>query len=101
MSRSSLLQDIAAWGILEDRILLAAERRRFSLLARTLGQPSKPVGPPASLMCRSTLAPLFSGCGRLAGLVDPVGALSARRIDDAGDVAARCQHVAHVTPEQL
>ena len=47
--RARLLME-AFRGVLEDGVLLAAERRRFALLARALGQPGKPVGPPASLM---------------------------------------------------
>src|SRR3954470_15328038 len=99
--RPSLLQDVAARGILEDGVLLAAERMLLDLLAGMLGQPGKPVSPPAPLMCRRVLAPFLCGGGRPAGLVDPVGAFTARRIDDAGDVAAGCQHVADIALEQL
>src|SRR5687768_1920884 len=92
----SLFQNVAARCILEDGVQLAAERWRLDLPPGALAEPGEPVDPPASLVCRGTLAPLFRACGGLIGLVDPVGALAAGWIDDAGDVAARRQHVADV-----
>src|SRR3712207_4222886 len=93
----SFFQDVAARGILEDGVPFAAECWRLDLTAGPLGQPGEPVGPPASLVRRSDLTPFFRSCGLLAGVVDPVGALAARRIDDASYVAARRQHVADIT----
>src|SRR5215210_2608907 len=83
-------------------MVLAAERRRRAFFAGAGGKPGRPVGPPAALVLRGALQPLLRAVRiRVFALPSPVSALAARRVDDAGDVAAGGEHEPHVAAEQL
>src|SRR3954451_13484617 len=70
-------------------MLFAAHRGRLAFLTRAGREPSRPVGPPAALVLRGALEPLLRAAGvRVLDLPRPIGALAARWVDDARDVAA-------------
>src|SRR5208337_3951969 len=80
---------------------VAAERRRLDHAAGPLGQPSRPVRPPASVVAGRRLEPLARAGGLRAGPRDPVGPLAARRVDDPRDMTAGGQHETHGAAEEL
>src|SRR3954452_15272409 len=83
-------------------MLLAAHRGRLAFLTRAGREPSRPVGPPAPLVLRGALEPLLRAAGvRVLDLPRPIGALAARWVDDARDMAAGGPDEPHVAPEQL
>src|SRR6516164_3738879 len=69
--------------------------------AGPLRKPSGPVHPPASIVLGRILPPGFGRFEAGGRLNHPIRALSARRIDDPGDVAAGGKHEAHVAAHEL
>src|SRR5208283_1102436 len=95
------LQHKAAGRIPQRRMGVAAERRRIDHAAGPLGQPSRPVRPPASVVAGRRLVPLARAGGLRAGPRDPVGPLAARRVDDPRDMTAGGQRETHGAAEEL
>src|SRR5271157_2743773 len=87
-STELLLQHVTSGCILDGRVGLAPHGWRLDLLAGVRGEPGEPVRPPAPVVALGGGAPPLGRVGP-AVLVRPIGAFAARRVDDAGDVAAR------------
>src|SRR6266480_1390311 len=90
--------DILPWCVGDGRVLGASRGRRLDPLAGPRCHPCGPVLPPRSLVHRRCGTPLLGIVGKL--VVRPVPSLGAGRVDDAGDVARRRQHVAAGATEQ-
>src|SRR5262249_25235264 len=79
----------------------AAHRRRIDPAAGPLGQPRRPVRPPAPLVAGCRLEPCLRVGGPRPGLRDPVGPLAPRWVDDPRDMAAGGQHEPHGAADEL
>src|ERR1700730_8266665 len=90
--------DILPWCVGDGWVLPAARGRRLDPLAGSLRHPRGPVLPPRTLLRRCRGPPLVGVVGEL--VIGPVPALGVGRVDDAGDVAGRRQHVAARPAEQ-
>src|SRR5260221_941549 len=94
-SGGSCLENVGSRGLAEWWMHGAANRRRRPLPARARCQPRGPVRPPAALVLLRAGEPLLGGLGLRVGIVRPITALAfGRRVDHAGDVAARRQYEA-------
>ena len=90
-----LLQHVTPGCILQGRVCLATHGRRLDLLSGMRGEPGEPVRPPTPAVALGGRAPPL-GRIALAVLVRPIGTFATRRVDDAGDVAARRKSEAHL-----
>ena len=95
-----LLQYVTPGCILQGRICLATHGRRLDLLAGVCGEPGEPVRPPAPVVALGGGAPALGRVG-VAVLVRPIGAFATWRIDDAGNVAARCENEVYLAAREL
>src|ERR1700742_2911741 len=95
-----LLLHIAPGRGFDHRIAgVARLRRRSNGAAGVALHPAVPIGPPAAAFLLRFLQPLHWLTREI--VMGPVAALVfRRRIDDAGDVAAGCQHEARVLADQ-
>src|SRR5207248_3271992 len=90
---------VAPRGVTDGRILLTTHSRRFGTAPRPPARPLGPVLPPRSAVPLRRLPPLLRG-DRVRRLGHLVPGLRARRVHDAGDVAAAGEHVTDVPAHQ-